>query len=72
MTAPALAHRVMRESVEEHTGTHLTASGGERPFSFTTFVRVCACGRVFRSNSHAVMLARYVTHIPRPKAEADQ
>lgn len=63
---PPVTHRVMRQSIEEHTVDRLNRDGSTRVVVWHTFRTHCACGRVFATGAEVQTLARYLEHLPRP------
>lgn len=64
----AVTHRLMRRTVEHTTVERLNGDGTVREVEWDTHVLNCACGRVFRTESYLLSWARYLGHLPQPKA----
>lgn len=65
---PLLTHRLIRSTIEEQTLERLNRDGTPREVNTINYVMTCACGRVFRTGSEILTQARFLGHLPQPKA----
>ena len=71
MSAPTITHRVIRRTVETQTVERLNRDGTAREVELVDHVTSCQCGRVFRTGSELLTLARFLEHLP-PLDEPDR